>query len=265
MALSTSSVLAVTAVAAVAVFLAGWARQLRTRDATSVDLLWTLGIAGTASLHAALGGGWLPRRLLVAFLVWVWAARLAWHLSRRLGRGEDGRYAALRGSAGARAGAVFLVVYLVQAALVVGLGLVFVPLTRAAEAGWRTSDLVAVAVFAAALLGESAADRQLQRWRAEPANRGRTCRIGLWRLSRHPNYVFEWLHWFTYPLLGLGLPQGTLLWLAPAGMFLLIRFVSGVPPAEAQALRSRGDDYRDYQRSTPPFFPFPWRPRARAT
>jgi len=120
-------------------------------------------------------------------------------------------------------------------------------------------------VFAGAFLGESAADRQLQRWRAEPTNRGRTCRIGLWRFSRHPNYLFEWLHWFTYPLLGLGLPQGGLLWLAPAGMFLLIRFVSGVPPTEAQALRSRGDDYRDYQRSTHPFLPLPWRLRACTT
>jgi steroid 5-alpha reductase family enzyme len=198
----------------------------------------------------------------VVALVWTWAARLAWHLGGRLGAGEDGRYAELRRSAGSRAGVVFLAVYSVQAVLVVGLGLVFVPLTRAVEVGWRATDLLALAVFAAALLGESAADRQLQRWRAEPANRGRTCRIGLWRFSRHPNYLFEWLHWFTYPLLGLGLPQGELLWLAPAGMFLLIRFVSGVPPTEAQALRSRGDDYRDYQRTTHPFFPLPWRSRA---
>jgi steroid 5-alpha reductase family enzyme len=125
---------------------------------------------------------------------------------------------------------------------------------------------LALLVFAVSLLGESAADRQLQRWRAEPENRGRTCRSGMWRLSRHPNYFFEWLHWLSYPLLGLGLHQGELLWLAPLGMFLLMRFVTGVPPAEAQALRSRGDDYRAYQRETSAFFPLPRRLRgARAT
>lgn len=242
-------------------FALAWRRQLATRNATSVDLLWTLGIGATACFHAAFGEGWLPRRLLVAALASTWAARLAWHLSRRLGGSEDGRYAELRRGAGPRAAVVFLAVYLVQAALVVGLGLVFVPLTRAAEAGWRASDLLALAVFGIAVLGESVADRQLERWRAEPANRGRTCRAGLWRLSRHPNYLFEWLHWFTYPVLGLGLPRGAWLWLAPAGMFVLVRYVTGVPPAEAQALRSRGDDYRDYQRSTHPFFPWPWRPR----
>src|SRR6185503_3695127 len=146
-------------------------------------------------------------------------------------RGEDGRYAALRRRAGERAAPVFLAVYLVQAALVVVLGLTFVPLAHATETGWRVSDALALALFVAALAGESAADHQLQRWRDQPANRGRTCRAGLWRLSRHPNYFFEWLHWCTYPLLGLGLHQGAWLWLAPVGMFLLMRFVTGVPPA----------------------------------
>ena len=138
----TSTVVAVTALVTAGVFLLAWLRQLRTRDATSVDLLWTLGIGATAGVHSALAGGWLPRRILVVGLVCTWAARLAWHLGGRLGAGEDGRYAELRRSAGARAGIVFLAVYLVQAALVVGLGLVFVPLTRAAEAGWRASDLL---------------------------------------------------------------------------------------------------------------------------
>ena len=37
-----------------------------------------------------------------------------------------------------------------------------------------------------------------------PLNRGRTCREGLWRYSRHPNYFFEWLHWFAYVALAAG-------------------------------------------------------------
>jgi steroid 5-alpha reductase family enzyme len=260
MGLSATTAVATTAAAAVAVFLLAWARQLRTRDATSVDLLWTLGLALAAAFHAAVAAeGWWPRRILLVLLVGCWALRLGRHLAQRVGQGEDGRYATLRRMAGARAPLVFLAVYLAQAALVVALALVFVPLARADEAGWRASDALALALFALALAGESVADRQLARWRGEPANRGRTCRVGLWSLSRHPNYFFEWLHWLVYPLLGLGLPQGELLWLAPLAMLLLMRFVTGVPPAEAQALRSRGDDYRDYQRTTNAFFPLPRR------
>lgn len=259
MVLSASTAVVTTAAAAAAVFLLAWARQLRTRDATSVDLLWTLGIALTAAFHAVVAEGWLVRRVLLVALVWIWAGRLVAHLWKRVGGGEDGRYAELRRRTGERAPLVFLAVYLVQAALVVALGLAFVPLARATEAGWRVSDALALALFVLALAGESMADRQLQRWRDQPANRGRTCRAGLWRFSRHPNYFFEWLHWCAYPLLGLGLPHGAWLWLAPAGMLILMRFVTGVPPAEAQALRSRGADYRAYQMETNAFFPLPRR------
>ncbi len=259
MGLSITAAVGAIAAAALAVFLVAWARQVRTRNATSVDVLWTLGLALAATFHAAVAAGWAARRILIVALVWIWAARLCLHLWERVGREEDGRYAELRRKAGARAPAVFLLVYLVQAALVVALGLAFVPLARANATGWRASDLLALAVFAVALVGESVADRQLARWRADPANRGRTCRSGLWSLSRHPNYFFEWLHWLTYPLLGLGLPQAELLWLAPLCMYVLMRFVTGVPPAEAQALRSRGEDYRAYQRTTNAFVPLPRR------
>jgi steroid 5-alpha reductase family enzyme len=38
-------------------------------------------------------------------------------------------------------------------------------------------------------------------------------------------------------------------------MLYFILFVSGIPPAEAQSLRSKGDAYRQYQASVPAFFP----------
>jgi len=45
---------------------------------------------------------------------------------------------------------------------------------------------------------------------------------------------------------------------ASRNLFLLLR-VTGVPPTEAQALRSKGDAYRRYQQTTSAFFP--WFPR----
>jgi steroid 5-alpha reductase family enzyme len=105
--------------------------------------------------------------------------------------------------------------------------------------------------------GEYLADHQLARFRADPANGGRTCRSGLWRYSRHPNYFFEWLHWFTYVALAAG---SRLAWVALSGplvMYVFLRWVSGIPFTEAQALRTRGEDYRDYQRRTSMLFPWP--------
>ena len=37
----------------------------------------------------------------------------------------------------------------------------------------------------------------------------------------------------------------------------LILFVTGIPPSEEQAVKSRGDDYRRYQRETSAFVPLP--------
>ena len=117
-----------------------------------------------------------------------------------------------------------------------------------------------MAIWLAALTGEIIADRQLDRFRDDPAHRGQTCRAGLWRYSRHPNYFFEWCHWFGYVALAWGSPLAGLAWLGPVLMFVFLRWISGIPFTEQQALRTRGDDYRDYQRRTSAFFP--WFPKS---
>jgi steroid 5-alpha reductase family enzyme len=40
-------------------------------------------------------------------------------------------------------------------------------------------------------------------------------------------------------------------------MYWILVHVTGIPPLEAQMLRSRGDRYRDYQSRTSEFFPLP--------
>ena len=102
---------------------------------------------------------------------------------------------------------------------------------------------MAATVWLVSVGGESLADAQLARFRANPANRGKTCRSGLWRYSRHPNYFFEWLHWFAYVLLAAGSPLHWLAWSGPVVMYVFLRWISGIPWTEQQALRSRGEDY----------------------
>ncbi len=121
----------------------------------------------------------------------------------------------------------------------------------------RVWDLAGFAIVLASIAGESVADRQLRRFRHDPANRGRTCREGLWRYSRHPNYFFEWLHWWSYAILAIGGPLSWLAALAPLVMLVFILFVTGIPPTEARAVASRGEDYREYQRTTSAFVPWP--------
>jgi steroid 5-alpha reductase family enzyme len=105
--------------------------------------------------------------------------------------------------------------------------------------------------------GETLADHQLARFRANPGNYGQVCREGLWAWSRHPNYFFEWLHWFTYLLLALGSARWRLALSGPVLMLLFLYRLSGIPWTEAQSLRSRGDAYRRYQREVSAFIPLP--------
>jgi len=245
--------------------LAGWARQRVTRNAGIVDVLWAAGLGGMALLYAASASGWLPRRILVLVLAGSWALRLSVHLAARVrSEPEDGRYADLRARLGPRFDTWSLWFFMAQALLAGLLSLAFLVPCAAAAEGFGPQDLTAAAIWIVALSGETLADRQLRAWRSSPECAGKTCRVGLWRYSRHPNYFFEWLHWLVYPMLSIGLPLGWALWLAPALMLFLVLKVTGIPPTEKQSLRSRGDDYRSYQETTNAFFPGPSRARSKS-
>lgn len=237
-----------------------WLRQQRTHDATAVDVAWAANLGGLALLYAVFSEGDSGRRALVALLAGGAFARLAVHLyvDRARGQGEDGRYRALRAQWGNAASRKFFGFFQAQALLDVVLSLPFL-VACANTAPLGALDAAALVLGSVALAGEWLADRQLARFRADPAQRGRTCRTGLWRLSRHPNYFFQWLLWCSYAALAWHAPLGWLGLVGPLAMFVLIVFVTGIPPTEAQALRSRGDDYREYQRTTSPFVP--WFPR----
>lgn len=233
-----------------------WLRQLRTSNATSVDAAWSAGMGVLAVTYALLADGAGDRRLLVGALAGTWAARLAWHLltDRVLGRPEDGRYRAMREQWGPRAPLYFFVFYQGQAIVAT---LFSVSILAAMHGGpldlWAAAG---AAVWLVAVGGEALADRQLARFRANPGNRGKSCRDGLWRYSRHPNYFFEWTHWFTYVLIGHGAWPT---WIGPALMLVFLFRLTGIPFTEQQAVKSRGDDYRAYQRETSAFFP--WFPK----
>ena len=235
--------------------LALWWKQLTTRNAATADIGWTLMVAAGAVGAAYTTGGHPARRVAVAALVVIWAARLAGHLIRdrvRAGAPEDGRYRALRERWGGAAARNFLALYLTQVPIA---ALFVVPIAAAMRGGapdiWTAAG---VAVWLVAAVGEWIADRQLARFRAGPENAGAVCRAGLWRFSRHPNYFFEWLHWWAYVLIG---HAQLLTFLGPALMLLFLYRITGIPYTERQALRSRGEEYRAYQRTTSAFFPWP--------
>ena len=241
-----------------------WLVQRRTHNAGIADVGWAAGIGLLGAIFAATSDGYLPRRILVAVLIGAWSARLAAYLllDRVLGRPEDGRYASMRTRWGAAAEREFFLYFQYQALFAVLFSLPVLVVTHHGLHRWSGWDLAGGLIWAAGVGNTVLADRQLARFRASAANRGRTCRDGWWRYSRHPNYFFEWLHWWSYVVLAAQAPWWWVTLLGPGVLLYLFFRVTGIPPAEAQALASRGDDYRRYQRTTSVFVPwFPKRER----
>jgi steroid 5-alpha reductase family enzyme len=261
--MSDAWVLGATLAAGLAAATLVWRLSLRLRDAAIVDVFWAFGFSLIVLVCLALGDaepgarGWT----LIA-LALVWSGRLGIHmLLRRRGRPEDFRYAAMRAHHGQAFGRRSLAsVFLLQAAVqwVVAMPLQL-PLLWPGSSELGALDLVGLVCFAVGLAVETAADWQLERFRADPAHHGRVLQSGLWRLSRHPNYFGEALLWWGIGLVASGSAYGWLCLISPALLTFLLLRVSGVPLLE-EGLRARLPGYAAYVERTPAFVP--WWPRA---
>ncbi|MEI8016922.1 MAG: DUF1295 domain-containing protein [Schlesneria sp.] len=260
MSLDPASQLALASMIAALLMLLLWCIQWRTRDAGIVDVGWAGCLGFLAIFYGSTNPDCTWRTWMVVTIASVWSLRLAIYLlrDRVLGKPEDGRYQKLRAGFGSRANLFFLGFFQVQALLAWFFSLAFW-LAMRRSGPMDVWDLFGISIWLISVAGETLADSQLARFRANTSNRGTTCRSGLWKYSRHPNYFFEWLHWWTYVAIAWTSPLGWMTLAAPALMLFFLLKVTGIPATEAQALISRGADYRKYQQTTSMFIP--WFPK----
>lgn len=235
-----------------------WLYQAFTRNATIVDVGWSFGMGLSAVYLAWSADGDLGRRLLAGGLMAIWSLRLGGYLlyARVIkGHGEDTRYIAMRKRMGKHWLIGFFAVFQMQSLFVVLFMAPMLIVMSSPETLWQWHDYFAVGFWGIAIAGEGIADKQLHRFKSNPDNHGKTCQIGLWHYSRHPNYFFEWLHWFAYPFIAWGAAYAAWTWLMPAVMLLFLLRLTGIPYAESQALKHR-NDYAEYQQKTSMFIPW---------
>ena len=241
-----------------AVMLGLWIVHLLIRNAAIVDAGWAASLAILAIFYAMRGPGYPARRWAIAAMAGFWGLRLAAYLlfSRVIGKPEEGRYIQLRREWKTHLPLRFLFFFEFQAVLTVVLSLPFLLASLNAKAPLGRLEKVGAAIWLVSIFGEAAADYQLNRFRKNPQNRGKTYRRGLWGYSRHPNYFFEWMIWVGYAIFALGSPWGWLGLISPALMLYFLLGTTGIAANEAQALRTRGVEYRAYQRTTSTFVPW---------
>lgn len=226
------------------------------------DPYWSLQPAAVAAYYLYFGAPHAGvRGLLVATLVFLYSARLTSNFYRDwpgLAK-EDFRYAQLRRRFGRLYWPVSLAGVHLFPTMIVYLGCV--PLyaamaARGAQAPLGWLDAAGTVVTLGSIVLAFAADEQLRRFRHDPSNAGKSIRAGLWRLSRHPNYLGEICTWWGLYLFALS--TGARWWwtgfgaAAVTGLFV---FVS-VPIMERRALATR-ESYAEYRRRTPVLLPVP--------
>jgi steroid 5-alpha reductase family enzyme len=150
---------------------------------------------------------------------------------------------------------VLATVYLGQGALI---WLVSLPIQVGMSGGWALTPLLVIGglVWLCGVFFEAVGDWQLERFRSDPANRGQLMDRGLWRYTRHPNYVGDACVWWGIFLIGCGSWLGLATVVSPLVMTYLLVWGSGKRMTEKRMVASR-PGYAGYAARTSGFIPWP--------
>lgn len=198
------------------------------------------------------------RDLILASVVVVWAVRLGSFLFvRNIRSGRDDRFDEIKKSK-----LRFLMVWTLQAlwvSLTATAAWIALASSNSAPLDWTT--WVGLALWIIGFTIEVTADLQKSRFKADPNNRGRFIRSGLWSVSRHPNYFGEILLWIGVLVIAAPALQGWqwIALLSPVLVVLLLTRVSGIPTLDKKAEQKWGDDpeYQAYRARTSVLIPMP--------
>ena len=223
-----------------------------------IDTAWGLLFVAiaVATFATSAGHGCLARRWLLLVLPVLWGLRLAQHIGRRtIGKPEDPRYAELLAKAKGNPDLYALrMVYLLQGVLAF---LIAAPILVGAYEGGHVGVVgwLGVAVWVVGVFFEAVGDAQMERFRRDPANKGKVIDVGLWRYTRHPNYFGDACVWWGIFLVAAGSWPGVLTVPAPVVMTLLLTKGSGARILERHMSARPG--WAEYAERTSPFIPWP--------
>jgi steroid 5-alpha reductase family enzyme len=223
-----------------------------------VDTVWGLLFVTVAvvSFVTSSGYGHAVRRWLLLALTVLWGLRLAVHIGRRsVGKGEDPRYEALLDKAkGSRELYAFVMIYLLQGVLAF---VIAAPIMVGSYEPGPVGVLawVGVALWGVGVFFEAVGDMQMERFKEDPANKGKLIDVGLWRYTRHPNYFGDACVWWGIFLVAADALPGFVTVFSPLIMTLLLTVGSGARTLEKSMSKREGWD--GYAARTSMFFPLP--------
>jgi len=239
-----------------------WVWAYRIKNAGIVDIFWAFNFLIIAIVVWLLAEGFETRKLIVCALAGIWSIRLGIYLLIRVGshlNEEEGRYKQLRAEWAPHENLKFFIFFQMQALSNVFLAIPFFIIAVNTASEISILEYIGAGMWLLAIIGEGLSDWQLKQFKKNPANKGKVCEAGFWNYSRHPNYFFQLMIWISVFIFALPSPYGWIAIVCPLVIGLLIFKVTGIPMTEEQSIRSKGDLYREYQRTTSVFIPLPKR------
>ena len=191
-----------------------------------------------AILSMVLAGTYQWRQILVTVFVIFWGLRLSGYLLYRIIKiGEDKRFDDKRSDP-----LRFAIFWIFQAVWVftVSLPVMFINApdssTFYADPNYFTAmDIIGSGLFAIGLISEAVSDQQKFAFRNNPSNSGKWCDVGLWSVSRHPNYFGEICLWIGIFIVSTSICGNGVKWtgiFSPLFTASILLFLSGIPLLE---------------------------------
>ncbi len=219
------------------------------------DVGWGLGFGVVAIFNFVPNTEPTHMQKVLLIVVLAWSLRLAGYLGfRMIGKSEDQRYQDMR--AGWKSLVTlksFLYIFILQGFL---LWILAGPIIYYfSEENLVVSNLSWLAIFFSlfGLVYESIADLQKSAFKKIKANSSTFIQTGLFKYSRYPQYFGEIIFWTGVALFPMSINIYLGFLYAPIFLFILLRFVSGVPLLEKKYITRTG--YSNYATKTPLFFP----------
>jgi steroid 5-alpha reductase family enzyme len=235
-----------------------WLASLVFKNASIYDPYWSVQPPIILGLTLVFLGKWNLGSVLLVLAVLFWGARLSanWMISFHGLHQQDWRYDQLEQQSKGFFPLVSLFGIQIMPTLIVYACLLpgFYYLVRGG--GMNLGVALGLAVIVGGALLELLADHQMQQFRKHRASRSQLLRTGLWRYSRHPNYLGEISVWWGVYLVLLSTHPG--LWFLGVGALAntcLFLFIS-IPMADKH-LATYKEGYERYRAETRMLLPIP--------
>ena len=246
---------------------------------SQVDKVWSI-LPFVYCWIISVKGGMHPRLVVMAVLATLWGVRLSFNFARKgayrlkFWEGEeDYRWKILRANPMLKNRVVWMLFDLIfisgyQNAIVLMLTFpALVCMGSTAPFGWI--DAVAAVLMFGFIVYETVADEQQwafhsKKWKMlnagqkledlpAPYNKGFNT-IGLWNVSRHPNYLAEQSIWVCLYIFSIGAGIGIINWSMIGALLLIVLFVASTSLAE-EISSGKYPEYPEYCKKVNKYFP----------